>query len=91
MDSMPKRYSHWTADISIGEPFAFCNLTSFAARRTYWGISFGAFGGYQINPVIGLALSLDCGTNKAGAFSYALDRKLGPDGTTYYLPDLIWN
>lgn len=82
------KYSHWTAGISIGEPFVFCNLTSFAARKTYWGVSFGAFGGYQFNPVLGISLSLDYGMNKAGAHSYALDRKLGPDGTTYYLPTL---
>lgn len=82
------KYSHWTAGISIGEPFIFCNLTSFAAHKTYWGISFGGFGGYQINPVVGVTLSVDYGKNKAGAHSYALERKLGPDGTTYYLPAL---
>lgn len=82
------RYSHWTAGVSVGEPFIFCNLTSFSARKTYWGVSVGAFGGYQFNPVLGLALTVDYGMNKAGAHSYALDRKLGPDGTTYYLPDL---
>lgn len=87
-EELMDRYSRWTAGVSIGEPFVFCNLTSFSARKTYWGVSVGAFGGYQFNPVLGLALTMDYGMNKAGAHSYALDRKLGPDGTTYYLPDL---
>lgn len=87
-ESTTDRYSHWYVGLSVGEPFMFCNLSSFAARKTYWGVSMGAFGGYQINPVLGISLSLDYGMNKAGARTYALDRKLGPDGTTYYLPTL---
>lgn len=83
-----RQYSHWTVGIAVGEPFMFCNLTSWAARKTYFGVSAGVFGGYQFNPVIGLSLLADYGTNKAGAHSYALERKLGPDGTTYYLPTL---
>jgi len=87
-DTVPVKYSHWIAGISVGEPFIFCNLTSFAANKTYWGVSAGILGGYQFNPIFGLQLTLDYGSNKAGAHAYALNRKLGPDGTTYYLPTL---
>lgn len=81
-------YSHWTAGISVGEPLIFCNLSSFAHRKTYWGVSFGAFGGYQVNPVFGVNFLVDYGMNKAGARTFAQDRKLGPDGSTYYLSSL---
>lgn len=87
-EQAPHCYSHWTTGFALGEPFIFCNLTSFATNKTYWGISAGLFGGYQFNPIFGLQLSLDYGSNKAGAHSYAFERKLGPDGTTYYLPTL---
>lgn len=88
IEEEPEQYSHWTAGIAIGEPFMFCNLTSFSANQTYWGISGGAFGGYQVNPILGFTFSFDYGMNKAGAHSYAFDRKLALDGTTYYLPTL---
>lgn len=83
---MAEKYSRWWVEASIGVPYLFGNMSSFAADKTYTGLLYGLRAGYQKSPIIGFSVSVNQGKNKMGARDYAADFMLGEDGKTYYLP-----
>lgn len=77
-------HKEWYVGLNLGMPFFWGDFLSTAADKTYVGISTGVFGGYHFNEWIGINLSLDYSSNKAGHRSYAADFLLSPEGMTFY-------
>ena len=82
----PQSYSLWSIGANIGLPFFWGDMTSLSADKTYVGISAGIQGTCQINPLLGITLSLDWAQNKAGLRDYAKGYLLDPAGMTWYTP-----
>ncbi|MDR2936704.1 MAG: OmpA family protein [Rikenellaceae bacterium] len=81
---MSQDYSHWYLGAELGVPFMFGDMNSLSKDKTYWGLQYGAFAGYQVTRGWGLELGFSMGENKLGAPGYAMHNYLGVDGNTYY-------
>lgn len=83
-----KDYSRWSVGINLGLPYYAGDFRSLSRGNHNWGgFTVGLQGAYQFNPIFGLRLSADYGTNKAGSQRYEDDFILLPDAGTYYKPD----
>jgi len=83
-----KDYSRWSLGLNVGLPYYAGDFRSLSRGNHNWGgFTIGLQGGYQFNPVFGLRLSADYGTNKAGSQRYEDDFVMLPDAHTYYKPD----
>lgn len=77
-------YSHWSVGVNVGMPFWSGDFRSAGRGNGNWGYMFGVQGGYQINPIFGVRMSLDYGKNRAGAQRQERDFALMPDGHPFY-------
>lgn len=77
-------YSRWSIGANVGMPFYWGDFKSFSADKTYYGINGGLQLTYQISSLLGITLTGDYGSNKAGSRDYAKNYLLDPSGYTYY-------
>ena len=61
-------------------------MLSMSASKTYIGFAVGVQGGYRISELLTISLSADYASGKLGAWDYAQDYLLAPDGMTWYVP-----
>ena len=83
-----KDYSKWSIGINVGVPYFAGDFRSLGrGNHNFAGYMVGVQGGYQFNPLFGLRLSVDYGSNKAGSQSAEDDFTLLPNANSYYNVD----
>ena len=81
-------YSRWSVGVNVGIPYFAGDFRSLGrGNHNFGGYLFGIQGGYQFNPLFGLRLSVDYGSNKAGSQQAEDGFTLLPNGNAYYNVD----
>lgn len=77
-------FSRWYIGGNIGTSLSFGDFRSITADKNYFGLTYGAFIGFQASSWIGLEASVSQGKTKSGSPHFANENFLGKDGMTYY-------
>lgn len=77
-------FSRWYIGATGGTSLLFGDFRSVTADKKYFGLTYGAFLGYQLSSWVGLEGSVSQSKTKSGSPEFAKENYIGKDGMTYY-------